>query len=94
MKSTWYVELDNGKVISITLGWLDDLEAPKPKPPTPEELAKKVNGWLFGDHGPFGWNDPVGFQKAFDKHKPVRQREFIDHLLSQIKSRLMEFVDR
>lgn len=94
MEGTWDIKLDNGKVVSIHQGWLDDLDAPKPPLPTPEQLAEKVSDWLFDDHGPFGWNDPVGFQKAFDKHTPTRQREFVDCLLNQVKSRLTEFVDK
>lgn len=94
MESTWDIKLDNGKVVSINKDWLDDLDAPPTPPPTPEELAKKVNDWLFGDHGPFGWNDPVGIQDDFNRLKPAKRRLFISSLTSQIQPRLYALVDR
>ncbi len=55
-----------------------------------QKLAKKVADWMFADHGPFGWNDPAGFQDEFDSVSPALQAEFTRELLSELQRRLAE----
>ena len=58
-------------------------------------LAKKVDvvvDWLFGDHGPFGWNDPARFQDAFNRASKAARVDFVADVVSGVKKKLLEKV--
>ena len=59
-----------------------------------EEAVDNVLRFDFGDHGPFGWNDPVGVQQAvLEKLGPNDFHKFVELLLAKYRVSLLQFFE-
>jgi len=55
-----------------------------------EKLTDQVAKWLFGDHGPFGWNDHACCQRALSKMDKYEISYFVTTLAAKIERRINE----
>jgi len=53
------------------------------------QKAETITNFLFGDHGPFGWNDPCDFQRTFNKASKASRLLFVENVLSRMKVELL-----
>ena len=62
------------------------------KAPTekPAAAATRVADWMFGDYGPFGWNDPLGVQGRVDRMGAAEHEAFVRTLCRELRERLAE----
>lgn len=57
---------------------------------TTSELASEVANWMFGDRGPFGWNDPMNIQSELNIMSMQSHRRFVEKLCAELRYRLDE----
>lgn len=54
----------------------------------PEALAQKLNRWMEGDNGPFGWNDPAQVQDQFEAMTMADREKFIEAVVVKVRATL------
>ena len=62
----------------------------KTRPQTTSELASEVADWMFGDRGPFGWNDPMNIQSDLNVMSMQSHRRFVEKLCAELRRKLGE----